>query len=74
MSTTDVIERGLKCLSEHMGPLDTEIFISTLIREQFDYTKWHRRFADSVGKEDFEKLVHEAEKSRPYGGDKATVI
>ena len=28
----EVIDRGLRCLSENLGAKDTEIFISTLLR------------------------------------------
>jgi len=33
---------AINCLLEKLGPLETEIFISNLLREPFDYTKWQR--------------------------------
>ena len=39
-SSVDVIEKGMRCLSENMGAMETELFIATLLRERFDYTKW----------------------------------
>jgi len=43
MSDTVVImSKGINCLIEKLGVLDTEIFISNLLREPFDYTKWRR--------------------------------
>jgi len=43
MSDTAVImSRGMNCLLEKLGVLETEIFISHLLREPFDYTKWRR--------------------------------
>ena len=33
---------ALTCLLEKLGPLETEIFISNLLRESFDYTQWQR--------------------------------
>lgn len=44
----EVIDRGLRCLSENLGAKDTEIFISTLLREKFDYTKWRQSFVDRI--------------------------
>jgi hypothetical protein len=43
MSDTVVImNKGINCLIEKLGVLETEIFISNLLREPFDYTKWRR--------------------------------
>lgn len=47
-NTIEVIDRGLRCLSENLGAKDTEIFISTLLREKFDYTKWRQSFVDRI--------------------------
>ena len=43
MSDTAVImNKGMNYLLEKLGPLETEIFISQLLREPFDYTRWRR--------------------------------
>jgi hypothetical protein len=43
MSDTAVImNKGMNCLMEKLGDIETEIFISHLLREPFDYTKWRR--------------------------------
>ena len=43
MNNTEVIvNKGMKHLLEKLGALDTEIFISHLLREPFDYTKWRQ--------------------------------
>jgi hypothetical protein len=45
MSTTATIMRdGINCLVERLGVIETEIFISQLIREPFDYTQWQREY------------------------------
>ena len=33
---------AMSYLLEKLGPLETEVFISNLLRESFDYTKWQR--------------------------------
>ena len=38
--TTTIMNKGMNCLLERLGVLETEIFISHLLREPFDYTKW----------------------------------
>lgn len=41
---TDTIIRneGMKVLLEHLGKVEAERFISLIIREPFDYTKWQK--------------------------------
>lgn len=41
-STIDIMNRGMSCLVDQLGIIETEHFISTIIREKFDYTKWQR--------------------------------
>jgi hypothetical protein len=41
-STTAIMNKGMNYLLEKLGVLETEIFISHLLREPFDYTKWRR--------------------------------
>ena len=43
-STTDIMERGINCLLEKLGTIETERFIATIMRERFDYTKWRREY------------------------------
>ena len=41
MQTDNAIRlAGMKILSEKLGIVDAERFISLIIREKFDYTKW----------------------------------
>ena len=41
MQTDNAIRlAGMKILSEKLGIVDAERFISLIIRENFDYTKW----------------------------------
>ncbi len=48
ISTAEIMDMGINCLIEKLGTVDTERFISILIREQADYTRWHQRyFADA---------------------------
>jgi len=38
-NTAIVMEKGINALLENLGGLDTEQFISTLLKEPFDYTE-----------------------------------
>ncbi|WP_276619558.1 hypothetical protein [Syntrophomonas wolfei] len=41
---TDTVIRneGMKVLIKHLGKIDAERFISLILREPFDYTKWQK--------------------------------
>ena len=53
MRTTSVImEDAMNCLIDKLGIVETEIFISNLIREPFDYTKWQHEKFDDVSLDD----------------------
>jgi len=41
-TTTTIMNDGINCLVDRLGIIETEIFISQLIREPLDYTKWQR--------------------------------
>ncbi len=46
-STAAILHDGMDCLLEKLGVLETEIFISHILREPFDYTEWQKKhYAD----------------------------
>jgi hypothetical protein len=46
-STAAILNDGMNCLLEKLGVLETEIFISHILRESFDYTAWQKEhYAD----------------------------
>ncbi len=47
-STAEIMDIGINCLIEKLGTIEAEHFISVLLREKSDYTKWRQRyFADA---------------------------
>jgi hypothetical protein len=47
MNDTVLSQNVVKCLIKNFGVIDTERFISLVIKEPFDYTEWQRDlFAD----------------------------
>jgi hypothetical protein len=40
VQTTAIINAGMKILREHLGVIETEIFIASIGSNKFDYTKW----------------------------------
>ena len=51
-STNVIMSDGMNCLIKNLGVLETEIFISNLIREPFDYTEWRRDQFDDLSLEE----------------------
>jgi len=48
MSDTIIMERGMRSLVDSLGEVDAERFVTRLIREPFDYTKWQRNLFDEM--------------------------
>ena len=73
-NTMELYDEGVSILTRYMGVVRAEQFISVILKEPFDYTKWHQKIADCMTKEDFSKIVEEAEVASPYAGDASTII
>jgi hypothetical protein len=54
MMKTDAVIRseGMRVLSERLGILEAERFISLILREPFDYTEWQRNLYDDLSVEE----------------------
>jgi hypothetical protein len=45
--------KGLDALSETLGLVDAERFISLILREPFDYTEWQRNLYKDISLDEF---------------------
>ena len=53
MKTDAVIRNeGMKILSERMGLVEAERFISLILREPFDYTEWQKNLYENMSVEE----------------------
>ncbi len=68
-STVEILNRGMQCLTEQMGIIEAEHFVSTIIREKFDYTKWQREYFDAKTPEEISEEASCFEKNRPFISD-----
>lgn len=74
-STIDIIDRGMRCLSDNIGAFETEIFIATILKERFDYTEWRRSFVDSIkNREDMNTFVDASQKTAVFNGKPNIVL
>jgi len=53
---TEIRVKGYKALDEALGQVDAERFVSLLLREPFDYTKWRRDLWADKSVEEISKL------------------
>ena len=67
-STVEIMNRGMKCLTEQMGIIEAERFISIIIREKFDYTKWQREYFDQMSPGQIRREAQEYAESHPHKG------
>lgn len=65
-STLEIMELGMNCLLEHLGTTNTEIFISALIREKFDYTEWRKNFFGDASVHEINSAAVEYVKNYPF--------
>lgn len=72
-STAEILDEGISCLLERLGTIETERFISTLIREKFDYTKWRRKYFDDVNADDFNNEAIEYAHAHPFQPKKTLI-
>lgn len=42
MNQNTLVDTGMRCLIETLGPVEAERFIATILRESFDYTQWRK--------------------------------
>ena len=66
MNTTTIINDGMNCLVERLGIIETEIFISQIIREPFDYTKWQREHYANMSVSELNRKAVEYAKSNKF--------
>ena len=68
-STVELMNRGMKCLTSQMGIVDAERFVSIIIQEKFDYTKWQREYFDKKTPEEISSEASKYEKEHPFTGN-----
>ena len=57
ITDTEIKLIGIKALTEALGEVNAEKFISLIMREPFDYTKWQRKLWESRSVEDISKAA-----------------
>ena len=55
ITDTEIKMIGVKALTDALGEVNAEKFISLIMREPFDYTKWQRQLWDGRCVEDISR-------------------
>jgi hypothetical protein len=60
-------KEGMECLVKSLGVLEAEVFISSLLRESFDYTEWQREYFSNVALDGFLNSAQVYDQKNPFG-------
>ena len=69
MSNVEIMNRGIKCLLENLGDIETEEFIMTIKREKFDYTEWQKTLFEGMTLEDINNAAVAYAREHPFQGN-----
>lgn len=61
---TEIRSDGLKVLAESLGHVEAERFVSLLLREPFDYTKWQQTLFDDKSIEELSRRAMAARREK----------
>ena len=64
-NTMEIMDRGINCLLQQLGVVETEKFISIINREKFDYTKWREHLFKDMTLEELNAEAVEFAKNNP---------
>ena len=65
-SNVEIMNKGINCLLEKPGVVETEQFISVIMREKFDYTKWQQQKFDDVSSDEFNNAAVAYAQANPF--------
>ena len=63
MNDTVLSQSALKCLIDNLGIVQTERFISLIIKEPFNYTEWQKDLYSDMSPDEFFSAVSEWKES-----------
>jgi len=66
-----IMKKGMDCLSRSLGIIEVEMFISTLMKSAYDYTKWRQEYFEtayeSADRSQLENYLSSAAENDPHG-------
>ena len=74
IAADNVMNIGMRCLVENIGLVEAERFISIIMQEKFDYTKWQREYFDRMTSEQLHEEAVSYAKKHPYKGNAKIIV
>ncbi len=74
ISSSELLKSGMKCLTDNLGIINAERFISLIIKEQFDYTKWQKTYFDNIEPKQFDEALLQYSEENPHTGNAKKII
>ena len=65
----EIVNRGMRCLTEQLGVIEAEKFVAAIIRDKFDYTEWQKEYFDAKAVDEFHEESIEYAAGNQYKGD-----
>ena len=50
--TNEILNKGMNCLTEELGIVEAQRFISIIKREQIDYAKWQNMYFNEISSDE----------------------
>ncbi|MBQ9486261.1 MAG: hypothetical protein IJU91_00455 [Selenomonadaceae bacterium] len=66
LNSVEIMDKGMKCLLDAMGAVETEKFISAVLREKFNYTEWRKNYFDDMSPKEFNEQAAYYAKINPF--------
>lgn len=73
MNQAEILNDGVDWLRQKFGDVGTELFISLIIREKFDYTRWRRQFFGNKTVSEINEEAAEYSRNHPFTPHKAQI-
>jgi hypothetical protein len=62
ITDTEIKIKGIHLLSEYLGDVEAERFITLIQREPFDYTKWRKTWDEDISIEEISRKAMQLRK------------
>ena len=73
INQAEILNDGVDWLRQKFGDVGTELFISLIIREKFDYTKWRRHFFGDKTVSEINEEAADYSRNHPFKPQKPQV-
>ena len=73
INQAEILNDGVDWLRQKFGDVGTELFISLIIREKFDYTRWRRQFFGNKTVSEINEEAAEYSRNHPFTPQKIQI-